>query len=249
MVLGVSMHDEHFYRQLGFKCGLEIHQRLDTAEKLFCHCSPKLDDTEFLGTVERRQRAVAGELGRVDWATEFEGSKKRSFVYQVYRTSVCLVDVDEEPPHDLNDEALDIALRIVANLHAHVPDELEVMRKVVIDGSDPSAFQRTLLIGYDGYIEVNGKRISIPSIFLEEESSGIVSSDSEKVVYDVRRLGIPLVEIDTAPEISSPEEAKEVAKAIGLLLRLVGSVQRGIGTIRQDVNVSIAKGARVECLR
>ncbi|MGC9037533.1 MAG: Glu-tRNA(Gln) amidotransferase subunit GatE [Candidatus Micrarchaeia archaeon] len=240
------MKDEHYYKQLGFKCGLEIHQRLDTAEKLFCSCSPRLEEEPLLGNVERRQRAVAGELGKVDWATQFEGSKGRKFVYQVYRSTVCLVDIDEEPPHDLNSEALDIALKIAANLHAHVPDELEVMRKVVIDGSDPSAFQRTLLVGYDGYIEVDGKKISIPSIFLEEESSGIVSSDSGKVVYDVRRLGIPLIEIDTAPEISSPQEAKEAAQAIGLLLRLMGKVQRGIGTIRQDVNVSIAKGARVE---
>ncbi|MGC8675985.1 MAG: Glu-tRNA(Gln) amidotransferase subunit GatE [Candidatus Micrarchaeia archaeon] len=240
------MHDDKFYKDVGFMCGLEIHQRLATAEKLFCSCSASLSSDTAIAKVERRQRAVAGELGKIDMSTAFESSKNRKFVYNVFKKETCLVDIDEEPPHDLNRQALAIALEIAAAFNAKVPDELEVMRKVVVDGSDPSAFQRTVLIGYDGYVKVNNKKIRIPSIFLEEESSGIEYSDKEMVVYNVDRLGIPLVEIDTDPEIATPAEARETAKQIGLLLRLTGKVQRGIGTIRQDVNVSIKGGARTE---
>ncbi|MGC8628795.1 MAG: Glu-tRNA(Gln) amidotransferase subunit GatE [Candidatus Micrarchaeia archaeon] len=242
----MAAKNEPYYKNLGFMCGLEIHQRLATKEKLFCSCDASLKEDEPAGEVVRRQRAVAGELGKIDAATQFESGKNRKFVYKLYRHETCLVDIDEEPPHDLNKEALNIALQIAAEFHAKVPDELETMRKVVVDGSDPSAFQRTILIGYDGYLEINGKKIDVPSIFLEEESSGIEQSDKETVVYNVNRLGIPLVEIDTAPQISTPQEARDVAKQIGLLLRLTGKVQRGIGSIRQDVNVSIKNGARVE---
>jgi glutamyl-tRNA(Gln) amidotransferase subunit E len=59
-------------------------------------------------------------------------------------------------------------------------------------------------------------------------------------------LGIPLIEVATAPVIHSPQEAQEVALAIGRILRDTGRVMRGLGTIRQDLNVSIPNGALVE---
>jgi glutamyl-tRNA(Gln) amidotransferase subunit E len=196
--------------------------------------------------IERRQRAVAGELGRVDPSAVFESAKGRKFIYNTFERATCLVDMDEEPPHNMNREALGIAMQIAASLDAKVPSELETMRKAVVDGSDPSAFQRTLLVGYDGRIAVGGKSIRVPEVFLEEESCGIEHGDKEVVIYNVDRLGVPLVEIDTVPEIRTPEEAKAVAKRIGLILRVTGKVQRGIGSIRQDVNVSIRGGERVE---
>jgi len=241
-----TVQDRNYYKKIGFKCGLEIHQRLATKEKLFCSCDASLKEDVSVGEIIRKQRAVAGELGKVDAATLFESSKNRSFVYNLFSKETCLVDIDEEPPHDLNREALEIAYVIAAAFNAKVPDELEAMRKVVVDGSDPSSFQRTILIGYDGFLEVNSRKIGVPSIFLEEESCGIEYSNNNVVVYNTDRLGVPLIEIDTAPEIETPAEAKEVAKKIGLLLRLTGKVQRGIGSIRQDVNVSIAEGARTE---
>ncbi len=240
------MHDEKYYKDIGFMCGLEIHQRLATKEKLFCRCNAMLEKDAQIAEINRRQRAVAGELGKVDTATEFESHRQRSFTYQVFRNTSCLVDADEEPPHELNNEALEVAMKITASFGAKIPDEIEPMRKEVVDGSDPSAFQRTMLIGYSGTLKVGKKEINVPSIFLEEESSGIVSVDANKGVYSLNRFGIPLVEVDTDPEISNPNEAKEAAERIGLMLRLTGNVQRGIGSIRQDVNVSIKEGTRVE---
>ncbi len=240
------MASETDYEKLGFMCGLEIHQRLATQHKLFCSCDAQLQNDISVAEIQRRQRAVAGELGRIDLSAAFETQRGRKFVYNVFRNTTCLVDADEEPPHELNGEALHTALQIVASFGAWAPAELEPMRKEVVDGSDPSAFQRTLLVGHGGNLETGGRSIGITSIFLEEESSGIEYSDGSTVIYNVDRLGIPLVEIDTEPEIRSPAEAKEVARRIGLALRLTGRVQRGIGSIRQDVNVSIRGGARVE---
>ncbi len=239
-------HEKEYYEKLGFKCGLEIHQRLLTTEKLFCSCNAINEGKKTGMKVERMQRAVVGETGELDKATGFESMKGRRFIYNVYDISSCLVELDEEPPHKINEEALNISYLIAATFNCNIPDEIEVMRKEVVDGSDPSAFQRTMLIGYGGSLDINGRKINIPSIFLEEESSGIEESNNEKVVYNINRLGIPLVEIDTDPEIKDPSEAKEVAMRIGLLIRLTGKVQRGIGTIRQDVNISIKDGARVE---
>ena len=196
--------------------------------------------------IERRQRAVAGELGRVDASATYETARGRKFIYNAFRNTACMVDTDEEPPHELNREALEVALKVSAEFNSEVPSELETMRKEVVDGSDTSAFQRTLLVGYKCHVMVNKRKINISSIFLEEESSDIEHSDANVVIYNIDRLGVPLVEIDTDPDIKTPAEAKEVAKRIGLLLRLTGKVQRGIGSIRQDVNVSIRDGARVE---
>ncbi|MEM0149296.1 MAG: Glu-tRNA(Gln) amidotransferase subunit GatE [Candidatus Micrarchaeaceae archaeon] len=243
-----NRNPNEYYKKIGFLCGLEIHQRLATKEKLFCSCTatPASKDSKPTAEVLRYQRAVAGELGKVDRSTMFEASRQRAFTYRIFDNHTCLVEIDEEPPHELNAEALHIALSLGRALGCKIADEVEPMRKEVVDGSDPSAFQRTMLIGMDGMLKVGKSGISIPSVFLEEESSGIESGGEGAATYNTDRLGIPLIEIDTDKYIPSPQAAKDAALQIGLLLRLTGKVQRGIGTIRQDVNVSIRGGARVE---
>ncbi len=233
------------YAAIGFKAGLEIHQQLET-HKLFCNCPSLVRDDEPEFTIHRQLFASAGEGGIVDKAAAYESAKRRTYHYEGRSTSSCLVELDEEPPHEINLEALHTALLVAKLLHASIVDTIIVMRKVVIDGSNISGFQRTALIATSGSIETSKGRVSIPTICLEEESAKKVREDRESVTYRLDRLGIPLIEIATGPELKDPEHVQEAAKIIGSMLRATGKVKRGIGTIRQDVNVSIAKGARVE---
>ena len=231
------------YSELGLKCGLEIHQQLNT-NKLFCNCQSILRSEEPDFIINRRLHAVAGESGEVDAAAKHEAEQGKEFFYQGYE-SVCLVELDEEPPHEINQEALKIALQISILLNAKIFPLTQIMRKTVIDGSNTSGFQRTVLIARDGYIETSQGRVGIESICLEEDSARIIGIEDDQKIFRLDRLGIPLVEIATAPEIYTPEQAKEIALHLGEILRSC-KVRRGIGTIRQDVNVSIKKGARVE---
>lgn len=234
------------YEELGFKSGIEIHQQLATEEKLFCDCPVDLQDESADAQVERFLKAVKGESGEKDRAAEVEEMKDRRFVYNYYRRNNCLVELDEEPPHSMNDEALEVGLTFARMVDAEVPDEIQVMRKMVVDGSNTSGFQRTSMIGLDGELETESGTVAIEDIELEEESAGVHKRDQEKAVYDLNRLGVPLIEVGTDASIKNPEHAREVAKKIGMLLRSTGKARRGLGTIRQDVNVSIQDGARVE---
>ncbi|MFH0962177.1 MAG: Glu-tRNA(Gln) amidotransferase subunit GatE [archaeon] len=228
------------------KIGLEIHQQLKTS-KLFCRCPSVLREVKPDVIVERRLRAVASETGARDITSETEFAKGRKFIYQAYSDSTCLIEIDEAPPKEINPEALQIACTIAGALNCRVVPELHVMRKAIIDGSCPSSFQRTALLAKDGFVEArSGKKIRIESICIEEDAGRIIASDNSSATFRVDRLGIPLVEITTAPEIESPEEAREVAERIGTVLRLTGKVVRGLGSIRQDLNVSVPEGARVE---
>ncbi|MCS7107712.1 MAG: Glu-tRNA(Gln) amidotransferase subunit GatE [Acidilobaceae archaeon] len=231
------------YRSVGLKVGLEVHQQLLTRRKLFCHCPPELSE-ERGATLVRRLRPTRSEMGEVDAAALFEWRRGRYYEYETSNT--CLVEADEEPPHELDREALAIALGIALAMGSSPVDEVYVMRKIVIDGSNTTGFQRTALIALGGAIEVGGKEVPIETICLEEDAARKMGEEGAKTIYRLDRLGVPLIEIATAPVISSPEEAREVALAIGRLLRLTGRVRRGIGTIRQDLNVSIAGGAKVE---
>jgi Glu-tRNA(Gln) amidotransferase subunit E-like FAD-binding protein len=228
------------------KAGLEFHQRLATEHKLFCNCSAELSDDKPIASYVRKLRPVVGELGEVDPAALEEFLKKKSFVYQAFKDHSCLVELDEAPPGPVNHQALDIALEIALLLNCTIVDEIHVMRKTVIDGSNTSGFQRTILIGRDGYADTKHGRIDITGVYLEEEAAGIVSDKPEEKVYRLDRLSIPLVEISTGILTLEPQQVKEVALEIGRLLRMTGKVQRGIGSIRQDINVSVPGGARVE---
>ncbi|MFZ0830771.1 MAG: Glu-tRNA(Gln) amidotransferase subunit GatE, partial [Thermoplasmata archaeon] len=225
------------------KAGLEVHQQLAT-HKLFCPCPSELSE-EVEGTVLRRLRATGGELRALDPAAAFESSLGLSFVYEIVPTT-CLVELDEEPPHAINLEALDVALTVALLLHATPIDEILVMRKLVVDGSNTAGFQRTALVATNGWIEVGGRRITVDTICLEEDAARKVSETGGEVRYRLDRLGIPLVEVATGPDLTTPEEVHDVAEAIGALLRSTHRVRRGIGTIREDVNLSIEGGTRIE---
>lgn len=232
------------YAKLGFKCGIEIHRRLKT-KKLFCNCATEIDESAK-SEIKRKLRAVSGELGEIDPAVLHELGRGKEFIYKIYPKSTCLVEMDEEPPHDVSPDALQISLLVSKMLSARIPDEIHFMRKTVIDGSNTSGFQRTAIVGLNGSLKTSLGNVGITNISLEEESCQILEAREGETVFGLDRLGIPLVEIGTAPDIKTPEHAKETAEKIGMLLKSTGRVMRGIGTIRQDVNVSIIGGARVE---
>ncbi|MBI2671697.1 Glu-tRNA(Gln) amidotransferase subunit GatE [Candidatus Woesearchaeota archaeon] len=233
------------YQSLGFKCGLEIHQQLDT-NKLFCNCQSFFEENKVDYEIKRKLKASAGELGDVDIAALHETLKNKAFIYQVNRETACLIELDDEPIHELNKEALKVVLQVAMVLNAKIIDELQVMRKVVVDGSNVSGFQRSALVAVNGFLDTSKGRVGIETICIEEESAKKIKEDEKTVTYNLSRLGIPLIEIATDASIKDPEHAKEVAEQLGMILRSTGKVKRGIGTIRQDVNVSIKGHPRVE---
>lgn len=234
------------FNEIGLKAGLEIHQQLDT-NKLFCSCPSILRKDSPLFKIKRKLNPVVGETKEVDVAALYEKEKDLTYIYEVFDTN-CLVELDEEPPHEINKEALKIALHICLLLNCKILPYTQIMRKTVIDGSNTSGFQRTLLLGYDGYVETSFGKIPVDYVFLEEDSArpSFEEESNEKVkVYKLDRLGIPLVEIATGPHLHSPKQIKETALKIGEILRAC-KVKRGIGTIRQDLNISIKGSKRVE---
>lgn len=233
------------YASLGLRVGLEIHQELST-RKLFCNCPSSLSEGEPEGLILRRLRPTQSELGEVDRAALAEAIKGKSFRYEFHSGSTCLVELDEEPPHPVRDDVLDAALEISLLLNAKPVDEVHVMRKVVIDGSNTSGFQRTMLVAMNGWVEVEGRRYRISTVCLEEDAARKMRETDEFVEYRLDRLGIPLVEIATEAEFSDPETPAKVAFYIGQLCRMTGKVRWGLGATRQDINISIAGGARQE---
>jgi Glu-tRNA(Gln) amidotransferase subunit E-like FAD-binding protein len=234
------------YEKVGFKCGIEIHNRLSTKTKLFCNCAPRFPGGKLESLIKRKMRAVAGEMGQVDTAALYEYLRNRTFFYQCYDKETCLVETDEEPPRSISKEAMEIALQVAKMLKADIPNEIHIMRKTVVDGSNTSGFQRTAIVGMNGTLDTSQGKVGITNVCLEEESSGIVKQEGGEITYRLDRLGIPLIEVGTAPDIKNPEHAKEVAEKLGMIIRSTGKSQRGIGVTRQDINVSISKGARVE---
>jgi glutamyl-tRNA(Gln) amidotransferase subunit E len=242
------MNEADRYKKLGLMVGLELHQQLNTSRKLYCHCPTVIRDEDPHGGFVRRLRPTQSEMGAVDPAALFEFQQHKRFYYEYYNDTTCPVEADEEPPHNLCEEAIDISLTMTKFLDSIPVDEIHPMRKIVIDGSNTTGFQRTCIVATGGKVLVGEKVIGIQTICLEEDAARKMDEDDKENmrIYRLDRLGIPLIEIATAPDIRTPEEAQETALVLGRLLRSTGKVKRGLGTIRQDVNVSISGGAIIE---
>lgn len=235
------------YKELNLKCGLEIHRQLDTKHKLFCGCPTTMLEKDQFSMIKRKQHPVASELGEVDISAQYEFLRDREFNYQIFKNEDCLVECDEEPIRPLNKEALEIVIKIALLFNCTIPEEIQVMRKTVIDGSNTSAFQRTMIVGLNGFLEYMGRKIDIMHVSLEEDAAGIVEEEDGKITYKLNRLGVPLIEIGTGLLTDfSPKEVQDIAYMLGMICRSTGKVKRGIGTVRQDLNISIKNGERVE---
>ena len=236
------------YRALGFRCGLEVHQQLRTAKKLFCRCPAGLyqDGDDYDAQLVRHMRPTLSELGEYDGTALMEYRTKKNITYRIKGRTACTYDIDDTPPFAVNREALGIAVEIALLLGTSVVGELHIARKQYLDGSIPTGFQRTAIVGIDGSIPLAGKRIGVRQLSLEEDSCREVSDVGHERTYTTDRLGMPLVETVTEPELLTPDEAAEAANYLRYLARSTGHVNVGIGAAREDVNVSIEGGTRIE---
>jgi glutamyl-tRNA(Gln) amidotransferase subunit E len=239
--------NEYDFIKLGLMCGLEVHQQLDSKTKLFCRCPNKLQGTrEPDFTLKRFMRPVLGEMGTYDEAMLTEYEKGMNIIYECYNDVICTYELDETPPFECNDEARKIAIEIGLLLNSNIIEEMHVCRKNYLDGSVPCGFQRTMILAKDGSVELeNGKKIGIDIICLEEDAARKIKTENKTNYFRLDRLGIPLVEVTTKPDICDPYECRECAERLGLLLWST-KVKRVLGSIRQDVNVSIKAGTRIE---
>jgi glutamyl-tRNA(Gln) amidotransferase subunit E len=233
--------EEFVINNVGVKVGLEIHQQLATNKKLFCNCTP-IESDEYSIKFQRKLRVSKSELGEFDPAALFESTKSKTIMYYANHESSCLVEQDEEPPHELDVDARKIALIISSALKSNIFSEIYPMRKTVIDGSNTTGFQRTMLISQGGFYNAGKTKIGIQSICLEEDAAKILGEEGSVRKFGLERLGVPLVEIATDPFEVELTEIKKIALSLGRILRSTKKVKRGLGSIRQDVNVSIKDG-------
>lgn len=236
------------YKRIGFMSGLEVHQQLKTKEKLFCHCPAGIYNKpdNYDAEVIRHMRPTLSELGEYDGTALMEFKTRKNIVYRLKNETTCTYEVDDTPPFPLNREALNIAIEISLLSRLNVVGEVHITRKQYLDGSIPTGFQRTAIIGVEGEIQLKHKKVRLIQLSLEEDSCREVSDIGHTRIYRTDRLGMPLIETVTYPELLTPYEVKEACDYIRFLNRSTGKVRTGIGAGRQDVNVSCRGGSRVE---
>jgi glutamyl-tRNA(Gln) amidotransferase subunit E len=234
------------YAAVGFRSGLEIHQQLLTTKKLFCRCPAGRYSEEYNAEILRHMRPTLSELGEYDGTALMEFKTKKEIIYLINRDTVCTYEMDDTPPFELNTDALDIALGIAMLYGCAMVDEIHIARKQYLDGSIPTGFQRTTIVGVDGSVPYKDRRINIVQLGLEEDACREVSDVGHRRTYRTDRLGMPLIETVTAPEMKTPTEVAEVAQLLRRVVRSTGLVRTGAGAAREDVNVSVTGGTRIE---
>ena len=239
---------QKIYNRLGFMSGLEVHQQLLTKEKLFCHCPAGIynDDDDFNAEIVRHMRPTLSEMGEYDGTALMEFKTRKEIVYRINNENACTYEIDDTPPFPLNREALEQALEISMLCKMNIVGEVHITRKQYLDGSIPTGFQRTAILGIEGELELPHKKIRLIQLSIEEDACREISDIGHRRVYKTDRLGMPLIETVTYPDCVNPEEVREACNYIRFLNRSTGKVRTGMGAARQDVNVSCKGGTRVE---
>ena len=240
------MHDIIDYAEVGLRVGLEVHQQLLTEKKMFCHCPAGLYTTEHDGEVLRHMRPTLSELGEYDGTALMEFKTRKNIIYLLHRSNTCTYEMDDTPPFLVNQQSLDVAIEQCLMLGCDIVDEVHIARKQYLDGSIPTGFQRTAIVGVEGRLPFLGREISVTQVSVEEDSCREVSDRGHLIVWRTDRLGMPLIETVTGPDLRTPEEVEEAILLIGRVCRSTGHVRVGMGASRQDVNVSVRGGRRVE---
>ena len=239
---------EEDYKRIGFKSGLEVHQQLKTKEKLFCHCPAGIyhENDDYDAEVIRHMRPTLSELGEYDGTALMEYKTRKEIVYRLNNQTACTYEIDDTPPFKMDKEALQIALDISLQCKLNIVGEVHITRKQYLDGSIPTGFQRTAIIGVEGELPLRNKKVRLIQLSLEEDSCREISDIRHTRIFKTDRLGMPLIETVTYPDMFTPDELKEAAEYIRFLNRSTGKVRTGIGAGREDVNVSCRGGTRVE---
>jgi glutamyl-tRNA(Gln) amidotransferase subunit E len=234
------------YEAVGFISGLEVHQQLLTTHKLFCRCPGGLYTEHHDGEVLRHMRPTLSELGEYDGTALMEFKTKKEIIYLLNHLNVCTYEMDDTPPFLVNQEAIDVAIELCLMMHMDIIDEVHIARKQYLDGSIPTGFQRTAIVGMNGWMPFKGRRLTVTHVSVEEDSCREVSDKGHRIVWRTDRLGMPLTETVTGPELRTPEEVRDAIMLCGMTARSTGRVRTGLGASRQDVNVSVRGGSRVE---
>ncbi|MFH2141848.1 MAG: Glu-tRNA(Gln) amidotransferase subunit GatE [Bacteroidota bacterium] len=236
------------YDRIGFMSGLEVHQQLKTIEKLFCRCPAGIyhDNDDYDAEVIRHMRPTLSELGEYDGTALMEFKTRKNIVYRINNTTACTYEVDDTPPFKIDREALEYALKISILSKLNIVGEVHITRKQYLDGSIPTGFQRTAILGVEGEIPLRHKKVRLIQLSIEEDSCREISDIGHVRVYKTDRLGMPLIETVTYPDCVNPDEVREACNYIRFLNRSTGNVRTGMGAGRQDVNVSCKGGTRVE---
>jgi glutamyl-tRNA(Gln) amidotransferase subunit E len=236
------------YERIGFMSGLEVHQQLKTKQKLFCRCPAGIyhESNDYHAEIIRHMRPTLSEMGEYDGTALMEFKTKKDIYYRIHNKTTCTYEIDDTPPFPINKEALEYALEISLLTKLNIVGEVHITRKQYLDGSIPTGFQRTAILGVEGQIQLKNKKVGILQLSIEEDSCREISDIGHTRIYKTDRLGMPLIETVTHPHCLTPDELREAAEHIRFLNRSTGKVRTGIGAGREDVNVSCKGGTRVE---
>jgi glutamyl-tRNA(Gln) amidotransferase subunit E len=234
------------YAAIGFKSGLEVHQQLKTRTKLFCRCPAGQYSSDFDAQILRHMRPTLSEMGEYDGTALMEKKTRKNIHYRIHHDTVCTYEFDDTPPFLVDPEAVDIALEISMLCRLNIVNELHIARKQYLDGSIPTGFQRTTILGVDGWLQYGDRRHRCPPALprggllprgLGPRTRSRLPHRSARHAADRGRHRAG--DVHAIPGRRGLRDHRRCAAARS-------TFGAATGPTRQDVNVSVEGGTRVE---